>query len=413
MIQHNTWKFVEKLLQNFCLKVRYISDETSEDLIVSHEVGLQNVLNYSFDPASLMRSLERECEHNTIYRVRNVLMCNYMLFRFPDESKPIFAYIGPYTLEPISKQDILKLANHYRVTPGHLTQLEYFYQDLPMLSDESVLLTLIYTLGEYMWGDSDNFTLRDSFYFSTFAGDAIIPIPEVQTPEEAVLSAQIVEQRYESEQNLIQAVSNGQLHKAELFLSNISSRQYEWNTNNPLRDYKNYAIVLNTLLRKSAEAAAVPPVHIDSLSSQYAKKIELLTSPVAATVLYREMVRKYCLLVKNHSLKGYSLLIRKVITDINYDLTADLSLKTQAEKLNVNPSYLSTLFKKETGSTLTEYVNRKRIEHALLLLNSTDMQIQMIAQYCGIPDVNYFTKTFKKIVSKTPKEYREMITAHF
>ena len=103
------------------------------------------------------------------------------------------------------------------------------------------------------------------------------------------------------------------------------------------------------------------------------------------------------------------MLIRKAITTINYDLSADLSLKTQAKLLNVNPSYLSTLFKKETGFTLTEYVNRKRVEHAILLLNSTDMQIQTIALYCGIPDVNYFTKTFKKLIGKTPKEYREMI----
>ena len=103
------------------------------------------------------------------------------------------------------------------------------------------------------------------------------------------------------------------------------------------------------------------------------------------------------------------MLIRKAITTINYDLSADLSLKTQAKLLNVNPSYLSTLFKKETGFTLTEYVNRKRVEHAILLLNSTDMQIQTIALYCGIPDVNYFTKTFKKLIGKTPKEYREII----
>ena len=164
---------------------------------------------------------------------------------------------------------------------------------------------------------------------------------------------------------------------------------------------------------KAVESAAVHPIHIDSISSQYAKKIEAVTSEASCISLYKEMVRKYCLLVKNHSLKGYSLLVRKVITKIDYDLTADLSLKVQAEYLNVNPSYLSTLFKKETGMTLTEYINRKRIENALLLLNSTDMQIQMIAQYCGITDVNYFTKTFKKIVGKTPKEYREMINVHF
>ena len=115
------------------------------------------------------------------------------------------------------------------------------------------------------------------------------------------------------------------------------------------------------------------------------------------------------LLVKNHSMKGYSLLIRKALTHIDSDLTADLSLKSLAELLGVNSSYLSTLFKKETGSTLTEYVNRKRVEHAIFLLNSTNLQIQEIAAACGIPDVNYFTKIFKKQVGNTPKEYREKI----
>ena len=127
----------------------------------------------------------------------------------------------------------------------------------------------------------------------------------------------------------------------------------------------------------------------------------------------KEMVRKYCLLVKNHSMKGYSLLIRKVLTQIDYDITADLGLKTLAAQLSVNPSYLSTLFKKETGSTLTEYVNQKRIEHAVFLLNTSNMQIQMIAQYSGIADVNYFTKTFKKIIGITPKEYRDNISNPF
>ena len=59
--------------------------------------------------------------------------------------------------------------------------------------------------------------------------------------------------------------------------------------------------------------------------------------------------------------------------------------------------------------TLTNYVNKKRIEHAVYLLSSTDMQIQNIAKYCGIPDVNYFTKIFKKVMNKTPSEFKEEI----
>jgi len=88
------------------------------------------------------------------------------------------------------------------------------------------------------------------------------------------------------------------------------------------------------------------------------------------------------------------------------DLTADLSLKANADALNVNASYLSTLFKKETGSTLTDYVNRKRIEHAVYLLNTTSLPISTVGQRCGIQDDNYFTKMFKKYTSMTPKQFR-------
>lgn len=228
--------------------------------------------------------------------------------------------------------------------------------------------------------------------------------------DDVVLNAYSLEQRYALENQLMQAVSSGKLYNAEMFFNELSSMQLEKRLDNPVRDMKNYAIILNTLLRKAAENASVHPLHINQLSTQYAFKIESINSQASFMSLLKEMIRKYTLLVKNHSLKGYSMYIRKIITAINQDLTDDLSLKALAKALNVNPSYLSTLFKKETGLTLTEFVNQKRIEHALLLLNSTDMQIQTVALNCGIPDVNYFTKLFKKIVGKTPKEYREIIT---
>lgn len=405
--------FAEKLLNHFHLNIRYVTKESPICNEGHHVFGLQDILNYRYNDHDIFHLLEENCHPNTIYQFENVLLCSYLIFKFPNTEEAVYACIGPYTKHSISNQEILTLADKFRVAPGNLTQLEKFYMDLPVLSDDSVLFPLLYTLGEYIWGNANNFTLQDDFYIPFYSPASVVPVPDIQSPEDAQLSIQILEKRYEAEHQLIQAVTNGQVHKAELFFSNIASRQFEQRTTNLVRDLKNYGIVLNTLLRKAAEAAAVHPIHIDAISSQYAKKLESSTSEVACVSLYKEMVRKYCLLVKNHSLKGYSLLVRKVITKIDYDLTADLSLKVQAEYLNVNPSYLSTLFKKETGLTLTEYINRKRIEHALLLLNSTDMQIQMVAQYCGITDVNYFTKTFKKIVGKTPKEYREMINVHF
>ena len=122
------------------------------------------------------------------------------------------------------------------------------------------------------------------------------------------------------------------------------------------------------------------------------------------------MIRQYCLLVKNHSLKQYSYLIGKTLTIINYDLSADLSLNTISKQLNVNPSYLSNLFKKECHLTLTDYVTQKRIEHSVYLLNSTNKQIQTIALECGIPDTTYFIKLFKKQNGITPSQFRKQFS---
>lgn len=285
-----------------------------------------------------------------------------------------------------------------------------YYSNLPVIPEEDSLRILFSTLGETLWDSMENFSIE---YMDNLMPENIEPLasrPDFREPEEAFLTMQVLEKRYASENLLIHAVSQGLTHKAEAAIARNSFRLMEQRLADPVRDIKNYCIILNTILRKGAEYGDVHPLHIDSLSSRFARKIEQIVSPESGLTLQKEMVHKYCLLVKNHSTKGYSLPIQKVLARIDSDLTADLSLKTQAQLLNVNASYLSTLFKKETGVTLTDYVNKKRVENAVFLLNSTNMQIQGIAQFCGIQDVNYFTKIFKKYIGKTPKEYRGEIS---
>jgi len=163
---------------------------------------------------------------------------------------------------------------------------------------------------------------------------------------------------------------------------------------------------MNTLLRKAAESGGVHPVYLDTQSSAFAHKIEKLVSVSEADALMTDMYRSYCRLVRKHSMKHYSPPIQKVVAAIDFDLTANLSLSSLAEMQNISPSYLSALFKQEVGKTLTEYVNGRRIERAMQLLETTKLQIQTIAQNCGILDVHYFSKIFKRNTGMTPKEYR-------
>ena len=123
--------------------------------------------------------------------------------------------------------------------------------------------------------------------------------------------------------------------------------------------------------------------------------------------LMKEMFSSYCRLVSKHSTASYSPIVKKTVMLIDSDISAELSLATLAEAQGISGGYLATLFKKETGKTISEYIRDRRIEHAKYLLNTTHLQIQTVALHCGIMDVQYFSKIFKKQIGKTPKEYRE------
>ena len=316
--------------------------------------------------------------------------------------------IGPYTDQEITQESLLNLADHYNFSPQIFSQLKYFYEKIPIIKDVDHLLLLIITLGEYLWGNMDNFSLEKVDPHSIEWAQPVSK-EKKETKEDTFLTMKALEERYARENGLIQAVSKGLIHEAEQYMFSSNHLVMEKRLSDPIRDIKNYTIILNTILRKSAEKGKVHPIHLDALSSQFAKEIENITTVKKGIELHKIMVEKYCLLVKIHSINHYSLPIQKVITYIDTDLTANLSLSALSNLLNLSPNYLSSLFKKEVGTTLTNYVNKKRIEHAVYLLSSTDMQIQNIAQYCGIPDVNYFTKIFKKVMNKTPSEFKEEI----
>ncbi|RRD94334.1 response regulator [Clostridiales bacterium COT073_COT-073] len=85
----------------------------------------------------------------------------------------------------------------------------------------------------------------------------------------------------------------------------------------------------------------------------------------------------------------------------------DLSLAKMAKDIGFNSSYLSTMVKQIYGVPFQDYINRKRMEKAKLLLLSTTMKNYEIAEQIGIEDVNYFITKFKKTWGITPKQYRQ------
>jgi AraC-like DNA-binding protein len=85
----------------------------------------------------------------------------------------------------------------------------------------------------------------------------------------------------------------------------------------------------------------------------------------------------------------------------------DLSLSSVADMLGMNPNYISTLIKEETGIPFTRMVSQRRMDAARGLLETTGMQINAIAEAVGFQNVISFNRIFKQTVGMTPGEYRK------
>ncbi len=376
----------------------FIIDESSKDK--------NNNNNTFLDSRSFFRRNLPFLKEKHLYKYTDNYMLSYRFFLLPDGKNKKGFFIGPYLNEEFSPQQILKIGEENEVPPHQHKFLLEFYEGLPVLLENSPLLIMLNTFFEVVY-KTTSFIISD-FVSNDENSDTPFSKSLLNTePSNELIKKEAIERRYEFENKLIRAVSLGQLHIESQFNSTFSNEIFEKRASDPLQNAKNYCIIMNTLLRKGAEQGGVHPVYLNQVSTDYALKIENTSSSQVIPDLMKEMFRSYCRLVRKHKIRQYSPVVQKTILTIDADLSNDLSLKTLANNLNISSGYLSAVFKKETGTTLSEYVCIRRMDYAEYLLNTTNLQIQTIALHSGIMDVQYFSKLFKRYKGKNPSSYRK------
>lgn len=350
--------------------------------------------------------LVEECLFPNVYIIESSYhICNVYL-KLPDMDKSnTYLSIGPFLFNRPTETEIHQIAGIYP-SPQMEQELIHYYNNLPLTISRDRFQAFITALFSPLLGPE----MRIIYHSPSDNLNHLIPANDFDHSfSEGDLSLNLVEQRYHIEQQMIAAVKQQNIKEAIRLHKKMLQFNYGERTSNLLRNSKNFIIVFNTLLRTAARECEVHPFYIDKISRQFAIEIEQCTNDVQLMKLSTDMIRKYCLLIHNHTVKKYPDNIRDCVTYIDLHYNEDLTLKKMAEYLSINSSYLSTLFKKEVGKTVTEYVTQTRIKQALLLLNSTKQSIRDVASQCGFDDINYFSRVFKNYQGMSPSSYRKMI----
>ncbi|OPH47929.1 hypothetical protein BC351_39245 [Paenibacillus ferrarius] len=105
-------------------------------------------------------------------------------------------------------------------------------------------------------------------------------------------------------------------------------------------------------------------------------------------------------------------IIKTLIQIIHDEYDSELTLEACASRLHYNPNYLGQIFRKEMGSSFSDYLSHYRLNIARKLLAETEDQIQEIAEKLRFSNSQNFIRYFKKMEGITPKQYRDNLVKH-
>lgn len=360
-----------------------------------------------FEYEDYLKELSSRLSPGVLYHIEDDFRLSYSILFFPENDSCYagkYLFAGPVRFQAMNLCELQSIIDEKEVPLSLRDELSGYYSRIPL------------------WDSFDSWAASISIFCSKIS-DKELSIQtctcdelftqgtelDYSSPAHTELSRSTIEARYEAESRFMAAVASGNADKALAAFSGVRHYRLEARTPDALRNTKNLYVILNTLLRKSAQQGHVHPLHIDNLSRQMAIQIESATSLSAMESFPAVMIRKYCILVQNYSRRKHSPLVRFCLDYIDFHYMEEIGMSALAEKCSVSGSYLSALFSKELGMTLTGYILQARINRALVLLNTSTSSIQEIAASCGFSDPNYFTRVFKKTKGISPRQYRQLI----
>lgn len=313
----------------------------------------------------------------------------------------IFFCIGPIrTIEPSSKF-ISSLLQKNKISSLMASKFTDAYTHVPLKEDlflfEETLLALSAS------------TFDPNLQLTELPGTLLdySPKQDVAAFQPAPFIEDTIDNFYKLENLMMDAITNGDAKEALHFYFSQETLTFKPRPGNPLSVCQGRFLVLNVLCRKAIEKSGVPPLYIDSISSEYCIRISKATSITEFNHLPEDMISSYCDYVKMFTLKNYPPLIQKCIIYIQQHYAENPSLTQIADVHFVSKQYLSTLFKKETHQNLTDYLHECQMKHGAELLCQTTLPISKIAELCGQTEVSYFTKLFKNTYHISPREFRK------
>lgn len=215
----------------------------------------------------------------------------------------------------------------------------------------------------------------------------------------------------EVEARLLSCVEFGRMEELEYVVRNQlpQNNQMGRAAQDSIHSVRNVMIASVAVVARYAVKGGMDYEEAMELSDHYLQKLDVMDSYDEIVNLWGNAVFDYTARVcKIRSLNTRSKLVRKVAGYVQSHMYSPVTAEEIAEDAGYHISYLSRVFRRETGKNIRDYINEEKVEEAKRLLAYSDKPIVEISMLLGFSSQAYFTTVFKRITKMTPAKYREM-----
>lgn len=207
------------------------------------------------------------------------------------------------------------------------------------------------------------------------------------------------------------AVKSGDIDKVMKLVENAFTEKTGLGqlSDDPLRNIRYHFIITVAMIARYCIDGGMEHEAAYRLSDFYIQLADQCTSIEKISRLHSTMTIDYTKRMK--ALRMEKILSKPIVKCIDYiykNLNIRITVAMLAEHIELHPSYLSKLFKKETGISISMYIQQRKIETAQNMLKFSDYSPAQIASILAFPTQSYFIEVFKKRVGMTPKKYQEL-----
>lgn len=213
---------------------------------------------------------------------------------------------------------------------------------------------------------------------------------------------------YEREIAFFQAIQAGDWERVKSLFKPFESSGIGRLSEDKVRNLKYHLIITVALITRYCIEGGMEMETAYNLSDIYIRNVDKCDTEVEINLLHRAIIEEYTIRMQSLCKQNdYSKAVMICMDYIYDNLHTKITLDALSKAINLSPAYLSRMFHKEVGVTISEYIVKKRIQAAENMLKYSEYTASEIAHYLCFSSESHFIHLFKKHTGDTPKMYRK------